>query len=524
LVEHCSFKNTKGTLPEAGLDLEPDKETERLVNIEFRKCSFSSNFGNGIQLAMLNLRTTSTPISITFNDCYVSQNSITTNTAPNSFYQKCEISAGASDANFVTGVVNFNRCLVENSQWSALVVRKAANSYGINFNDCVFRNVSQSQINFNNPIWFELVSYDAGFDIPFGGVNFYNQLIDFNTNMPFMQVYGSNTNNANLGNIAGNITVKNNTVNTVPLYVSTANDPSANYTYNFIAAYPTATLNVTSDVATINEVSCNQNIFLYTRTSANNNLPLPISYTLSGTANNEKDYFHMPSFGIIPSLSNAIKDTIFTFEDALVEPVEIINVSANITENYSIGNGSFSTLLVDGVCSTVLPVIFTNIIAKRQSDVNLIQFTVANEENGTTYLIEKSINGIDFFNIGKIEVGLTNSGNANHQFIDKNPHKGINFYRIKEYKNGPFFLSPIVNVFYSKSDILIYPNPTTDIIQIYNSDVLKSIQVFNVNGQLILNLNSKESRFDVSAFAKGLYFIKTTDENNIIRKWSFIKQ
>lgn len=524
LVEHCSFKNTKGTLPEAGLDLEPDVETERLVNIEFRKCSFTSNFGNGIQLAMLNLRNTSTPISITFNDCYVSQNSITTNTAPNSFYQKCEISAGASEANFVTGQVNFNRCLVENSQWSALVVRKAASSYGINFNDCVFRNVSQSAINFNNPIWLELVSYNAGFDIPFGGVNFYNQLIDFNSNMPFMQVYGSGTNNANLGNVAGNITVKNNTINTAPLYVSTANDPSANYTFNFISIYPTATLNISSAIASISEITCNQNIFTYTRSSVSNALPMPITYALSGTANSEKDYFHMPSFAIIPALSNTIKDTIIAYNDALVETVENINLNTNTAESYAIGSGSFSTSLSDGLCQVVLPVKFISINVKRQNNENLIQFKVANEESSTTYLIEKSLNGIDFFSIGTIAANTTSSGNADHSFVDKNASKGINYYRVKQIEDGQPFLSSIVNVFFSKEDISIYPNPTTDFLQIYTSNTLKSLQVYNANGQLVLNLPNKQNRFDVSTIAKGLYFLKIIDENNTVKKLSFIKK
>jgi polygalacturonase len=73
LVEHCIFKNTNGTLPEAGVDFEPDQAYERLENIVFKKCSFTSNYGNGVALALINLNSTSVPIDITFNDCYLSQ-------------------------------------------------------------------------------------------------------------------------------------------------------------------------------------------------------------------------------------------------------------------------------------------------------------------------------------------------------------------------------------------------------------------------------------------------------------------
>ncbi len=523
LVEHCSFKNTKGTLPEAGLDIEPDLATERIVNVEFRKCSFTSNFGNGIQLAMLNLRNTSAPVSITFNDCYISQNSITTNTAPNSFYQKCEISAGASDANFVTGTVNFNRCLVENSQWSAVVARKAANAYGVNFNDCVFRNVSQTNVNFNNPIWFELVSYDAGNNIPFGGVNFYNQLIDFSSNMAFMQVYGSNTNNANLGNVAGNISIKNNTANTNPVYISATNEPSANYTNNFIANYQSTNLDVASTIAAFSEIGCNKKIYTYTRTGLNNSLPLPITYTLAGMATNEKDYFHMPSFAIIPSAINTINDTIIAFYDGIVEVDESINLITNMATNYSIDFGGFSTILKDGKCPIVLPVKFISVNVKKQNAAHLIQFTVDNEENNVTYFIEKSINGIDFYNIGKIEISFANTGYVNHRFTDENPFNGQNFYRIKQIENNKTYFSKTVDIYFSKNEISIYPNPTNGFFKIENFARLKSIQIYNTKAELVLSLNNNQNNFNISTIVNGIYFLKVIDENNIISKIPFVK-
>jgi hypothetical protein len=525
LLEHCSFKNTKGTLPEAGLDLEPDAATERLVNIEFRRCSFTNNFGNGIQLAMLNLRNTSTPISVTFNDCYVSQNSITTNTAPGTFYQKCEISAGASESDFVTGQVNFNRCLVENSQWTALAVRKAANSYGINFNDCVFKNVSQAAINFNNPIWLELVSYDAGSDIPFGGVNFNNQLIDFSTNMPFMQVYGSTDNNANLGNVAGNITVKNNIATTAPLYVSTTNDPSANYTFNFLQNYPTANLSVLSSPLSIHEITCNKSFFTYLRSNTSNALPMPISYTLNGTASNEKDFFHLPPFVIIPSQSNMKRDTIFGFNDLLVEPMETISLNTNPAENFTIANGNFSIDLSDGNCQTVLPVQFINISAKKQFKENHIQFIVANEEINTSYIIEKSLNGINFFNVGSIQANATTTGNATHIFIDKNQLYGTNFYRVKQFQNGQSLLSQIVSVFNGADEaITVYPNPTKHLIKINTANSFKNIQVYNATGQLVLSFDGQQNTFNVSTLTKGIYFLKIINENNSSNKLTFVKE
>lgn len=60
-----------------------------------------------------------------------------------------------------------------------------------------------------------------------------------------------------------------------------------------------------------------------------------------------------------------------------------------------------------------------------------------------------------------------------------------------------------------KSDIKIYPNPSTGIFTI-DSELPTSYQVFNLNGQLILSGASgiSGSQLDLSAAAKGLYFIK----------------
>ena len=48
LVENCLFANTWGTAPEAGIDLEPDTEKQRLVNCVIRNSTFENNNGNEI--------------------------------------------------------------------------------------------------------------------------------------------------------------------------------------------------------------------------------------------------------------------------------------------------------------------------------------------------------------------------------------------------------------------------------------------------------------------------------------------
>lgn len=67
---------------------------------------------------------------------------------------------------------------------------------------------------------------------------------------------------------------------------------------------------------------------------------------------------------------------------------------------------------------------------------------------------------------------------------------------------------------YSPENITIYPNPTTDILNI-SGNINAEYTIFNIQGELIMNgtINNSTSTLDVSSFAKGLYIIKIVKGN-----------
>src|ERR1051325_10654091 len=71
LVEESTFKNTWGTPPSSGVDLEPDTAVERLKNVVFRNCRFEDNNGDGIEVFLANLKTNSEDVSVLFDRCHV---------------------------------------------------------------------------------------------------------------------------------------------------------------------------------------------------------------------------------------------------------------------------------------------------------------------------------------------------------------------------------------------------------------------------------------------------------------------
>jgi hypothetical protein len=519
LVENCEFKNTKGTLPQAGVDLEPNEDLKgRLVNIVFRKCSFTQNDGSGIEIAPNNLTNMSPAISVQFDDCYLSQNHL------GSFgYDEGEIRANSPGTNFPSGQVTFNRCLIENSQWCAVTARKAADSYGITFNDCVFKNVAQSTADFNNPIWLETVDYGSDANPitspKFGGFTFNNLLIEFNTNKAFLRAYSA-TNSPIVDKLNGNITVINPIANTSPIYSNMNSTPSLAYTYNFITNYPTTTANIASATSSFHEAICNKNIFSINRASSNSNYPLAVNYYLTGAANNAIDYWHMPPFNIVPSSINSIKDSLIAYDDAIVEPDETIVTTISSSTDYTIGSSSFTTLLQNGTCTSILPVKFISINATPQNNNHLIQFTVTNEVINSKYIIEKSLDGISFSSIG--EIIALNQGQ--YQFINYSVPKRVIFYRIKQIENETIYYSKIVTMSWDKNEINFYPNPTTDFLYIVNASSQIRIKIIDTKGTIIKTItNITSQKINIADLPKGVYIVSVTEKNKAITNRLFTK-
>lgn len=74
LIEGCTLRGTKGTAPQAGIDYEPNRPDERLVNCVLRDCVIEQNAGYGILMYLGFLNAESEPVSIKAENCQVRGN------------------------------------------------------------------------------------------------------------------------------------------------------------------------------------------------------------------------------------------------------------------------------------------------------------------------------------------------------------------------------------------------------------------------------------------------------------------
>ena len=114
LIENSTFKNTSGTRPASGVDIEPDHEWQKLVNIKFKNNKYINNDRNGIQIGLGKYRgDDTTDISIAFDGCEIIGNhevGIKINTHKPEFYdgaqgeisfKDCDINGSGENGVFI---------------------------------------------------------------------------------------------------------------------------------------------------------------------------------------------------------------------------------------------------------------------------------------------------------------------------------------------------------------------------------------------------------------------------------------
>ncbi len=338
-VRHCEFSGTAGILPEAGIDIEPYQTTQRVIDLLIEDCRFEGNGWSGVAVNLFELDGTSLPVSITVRDCVFKNNCREDN-----IYVKAEIYASDDYSNPVQGSVLFERCFIEESNYSAFYARKTASGYSLTFKDCAFQNVSKLPILYNEPVALEVADYDNP-SPTLGGIHFDNVLIQYETDYAFFRIFDANT-LAGIENITGNIIVVEPNGNS-PIYNSNGTQNNITFTYsNQINLQETF---VGIEAIETQAIECTQQAgeIIFSRTSSNVNYPIGVSYEISGIATNGNDYHLLPLGTIIATNHASTTLSILARDDDIEEEIEMLELEILPTPLYSLNTSVAEILLFD---------------------------------------------------------------------------------------------------------------------------------------------------------------------------------
>ena len=143
LVRNCDFSETWGTAPACGIDFEPNRPDEEIVDFVFENCRFNDNQVSGVAFHLVQLVATGMPVSVTFRDCEIRGN--------REFGVSYTRTMGDSPG--VNGFALFERCrFVGNGESVLNIKNQAPEGFRIGFRDCTFdaRATKSPAIHFNN--------------------------------------------------------------------------------------------------------------------------------------------------------------------------------------------------------------------------------------------------------------------------------------------------------------------------------------------------------------------------------------
>lgn len=192
-----------------------------------------------------------------------------------------------------------------------------------------------------------------------------------------------------------------------------------------------------------------------------------------------------------------------------------------------------SDIAVEGapLQNLLLPVNFSFFKASKQEDFSALSWQTSSETNNDYFNVERSADGKSFETIGKVAGNGTTTETQNYEFLDRTPHTGLNYYRLKQVDfNGAFEYSKIETVDFrdgTEGDVSIFPNPSVDYVQVSLDRAYDGVRVTNQLGQLVEVLpaslyESNQFKMDISHYSPGVYFLEARLGNEIVNK-QFVK-
>ncbi len=171
--------------------------------------------------------------------------------------------------------------------------------------------------------------------------------------------------------------------------------------------------------------------------------------------------------------------------------------------------------------NSVVPIRLYSFTGNRHMNENYLNISIANADNVKNIYIERSADGINFNLLSNAGVSWS-SFTGNHQYIDKAPLKGNNFYRLKiNDKDGLVTYSTIIKLVNNLVKFGVYPNPVNDNVVLNIDEGKYLVKIIDQSGRIVFSkpitvLNNPSIKIPVNELSHGNYYLSVQDENGDI--------
>ncbi|HLC82360.1 MAG TPA: T9SS type A sorting domain-containing protein [Bacteroidia bacterium] len=189
--------------------------------------------------------------------------------------------------------------------------------------------------------------------------------------------------------------------------------------------------------------------------------------------------------------------------------------------------------------SAPLPIQLLSFSAIPESNKVTLKWTTATETNNDYFSVERSLDGINFEQIGVVDGAGNSTTIINYTFSDPNPYHGDSYYRLKQTDfDGDQSFSSIVNVNVTnpETSFNVFPNPSDGISFniIIGNDFLGEeilVAVYDLMGKesyskIVITGDAGENVYAMdpsNILAPGIYIVTATSKQSIFSKKLIVK-
>jgi type IX secretion system substrate protein len=164
-------------------------------------------------------------------------------------------------------------------------------------------------------------------------------------------------------------------------------------------------------------------------------------------------------------------------------------------------------------------------VEQAANNAALINWSAGSIENNTSFVIERSADGVVWHALDIVKNNAENSISNTYQYTDINPLKGQSYYRMNIVSPGSQNYFSAVEPFYIKpvQSFQIYPNPASDYIIVNNTGINSFIKITDVFGRTCevsaSDFFSGSKKINIQPLKAGIYFLNTNNNT-----YTFLKK
>lgn len=217
--------------------------------------------------------------------------------------------------------------------------------------------------------------------------------------------------------------------------------------------------------------------------------------------------------------------------------IAVTNAAHNYPTDWAENNTAYRFTSNCAACVIPLPVTITSFDGYADGEDNRLEWTTSSELNNDYFVVERSVDALNFVEIGRIDGNGTTNTQLTYKYTDRNVQPVRVYYRIRQVDfDGKWAYSQVIIVQKANTtDVNIYPNPAKETLfmefaidddKTYRYTIIYSNSLGAVaKEEVVVNkgdLTRQAKNF--KSLPAGIYFVQIMNENNeVIKTQKIIK-